>query len=388
VLLRLKAEPAVVASASIQVCQAQVHTPWGHFSAAQHGGIGPALQTALGPAPAAQRLDVMVSEAWVRYRLLPWRADLIREDAWRAYARQCFEQANMSLANDWAVHLCRARFGWPRLAIALRAQVDVVLRQCPVSVNWGTPFLTALAAVDEGILVVYDAGRMSWARTHAGGVRQVLSLRFDLARARAQLAAHRQTFGVASSQKLSCFAADEAREPLGQLGLEVCAHRPLLGSAKLPLERATARKRSIQRALALLAPTVLAMLLLIGQRNQLSGEPISDVQASALPAAFSHSARDQALDLERQLARPWQALLHMLEVQWPEAFMAKQLNIDVAQGELTVQGIAPSIVALEQLLGALARSGYPAQLKQATAASLSGRAKAGVDFEVTIKWTR
>lgn len=387
-LLRLKAEPTAVASASIEVCQTQVHAPWGHFSAVQHGGIGPAVQAALGPGLAAQRLDVMVSDAWVRYRLLPWRADLIREDAWQAYARQCFEQASMPLANDWVVHLCPVRFGWPRMAIALCAQVDAALRRCSVPVSWSTPFLTALAAVDEGILAVYDAGRMNWTHIHAGGAQRVLSLRFDLARAQAQLAVHRHVFGVASSQKLSCFAPEEAREPLGQLGLEVCASSPALGRAKLSFAPARAPRPWAQTALALLAPTALAMLLLLSQRSQLPGATPRDAQAGALPMAFSHSARSQALDLEHQLARPWQSLLQVLEARWPESFMAKQLSVDVANAELTVQGTAPSIVALEQLLGALAQSGYPAQLKQATAASLSGRSKTAVDFEMAIRWTR
>lgn len=81
-----------------------------------------AAAAALAAAPWSNAaLEVILADALVRYRILPWQAGLAGEDEEAAYARLNFREVYGAAADAWEIRCAAAPPGEPRLACAIDA---------------------------------------------------------------------------------------------------------------------------------------------------------------------------------------------------------------------------------------------------------------------------
>lgn len=151
-----------------------------------------ALATAL-PATAKGRSEatVILSNQFLRYVLVPWRAELQEGLEDMSYVRHCFTRVYGKCCLEWELRLARQAPGLPRLASAMDADLLAGLRsafdQAGVRVRSIQPHLMAafneagrrlrhrsawLALVEPGHLCVAMLHQGQWSRVHGLRIRQ------------------------------------------------------------------------------------------------------------------------------------------------------------------------------------------------------------------------
>ncbi len=80
----------------------------------------------LGPAGS---LDVVLSDQYVRYAVIPWSDDLSGEQEWTAYARHALTTTYGDVVRDWTIGLGSPLAGTPRLAVGADASLLAGLRE-------------------------------------------------------------------------------------------------------------------------------------------------------------------------------------------------------------------------------------------------------------------
>ncbi len=338
----------------------------GSLSAALH-----ALREALGQAPKRARVKVCLADCWVRYRCLPWREALTLEAAWSAYAQQMFANAAMPLDEGWTLMLLPLRYGAPRLALALKAELVAELAAelaagGVAELTLTTKFLDVMQTVraqPQATVGVLDEGRLTMARLHDGEVQAVQSLRFNvgdqdaahvLARQRAMLE------GEAPSSALQLYA----------LGVKDTAHAlpaenvtwlelndvqaPWRGPIRWPTHDGGHAPR-MQAAVALLLPLMamaMVLALLRGQTATLTAQREATTQSAStgdVTLVAREAARAEALVLAQWLWPQWEQPLNAVHAAWPAGFRATRLQVDGARGALRLEGRAPDLAQVNVL---------------------------------------
>lgn len=87
-------------------------------------GTGPDQLQAL---PGDEALDVVLSEHFVRYAVLPWSPDLGSEAEWKAFADHTFASTYGSASAGWIVRMCPTGRRGPRIACGMDAKILATL---------------------------------------------------------------------------------------------------------------------------------------------------------------------------------------------------------------------------------------------------------------------
>ena len=109
-------------------------------------------------AASAAALDVVVSNHFVRYVLLPWNAQVASEEEMRNCAAAMFEDIHGDLASGWEVTVSAERAGAPRLAAAIDGALLAAVRGAVRPTRWG------LASIQPYLMAAYNRV----ARPHTG----------------------------------------------------------------------------------------------------------------------------------------------------------------------------------------------------------------------------
>lgn len=109
-------------------------------------------------AGSAAALDVVVSNHFVRYVLLPWNAQVASDEEMRNCAAAMFEDIHGEPAAAWEVTVSAERTGAPRLAAAIDSALLAAVRAAVRSSRWG------LASIQPYLMAAYNRV----ARPHTG----------------------------------------------------------------------------------------------------------------------------------------------------------------------------------------------------------------------------
>lgn len=351
-----------------------------------------ALREALRDASPGAKLQVCFSDAWARYKLLPWRADLHLEAAWQAYAQQVFANAAMPLTEGWTLMLLPLRYGAPRLAVAVKSELMTELMSCKAAaLAVTTKFLDVLHAVPTpatNTVGVLDEGRLTLARLQAGALQAVQSLRFNAAVDAPQaLARQRQMLG--GDAPLLLYAQGDEAQALRHQGLGVIdldsLRAPQRGAIDVPLPAARNAQRA-QVAVALLLPIVGVAMLLAVLRYQCA-QWAAHTEALAVSApehnatlVATESARAEAQTVAHWLWPQWEGSLNAVQAAWPADFRATRVQVEAARGVLHLEATAPDLTQI---------SAWAAQVPGATVTQISvdaARRSESVRFELNVPW--
>jgi hypothetical protein len=104
-------------------------------------------------------LEVVLSNHFVRYLLVPWSAQIASAEEFRNYAASMFEDIHGDLAAEWDVMVSAERAGAPRLAAAVDRALLAAIRTAVA------PTRLRLASVQPYLMAAYNRV----ARAHTGG---------------------------------------------------------------------------------------------------------------------------------------------------------------------------------------------------------------------------
>jgi hypothetical protein len=173
VATRFSAKGAALARRTAHAALPAGAAPW----AAALAELAPLLaQPEFSRAPA----EIVLSNHFVRYVVVPWRDDLSGVEERLAYVRHCFVQAYGAAAAQWLISHSDARFGEPAVAAAIEPALLEAVRAAAASaalrVDSVEPFLAAVFNnARSGIgahhywFVAAERGRACIARVDAGG---------------------------------------------------------------------------------------------------------------------------------------------------------------------------------------------------------------------------
>lgn len=132
--------------------------------------------------PGDDALDVVLSEHYVRYAVLPWSPDLGSEAEWRAFAEHTFASTYGSAATAWTVRMSATGRRRPRIACGMDSAVLDSLKQAP-RVRSVTPALMEAFngrrqafSHEPGWFVLQEPGRLTMSLI-ANGDWQLISSR-------------------------------------------------------------------------------------------------------------------------------------------------------------------------------------------------------------------
>jgi hypothetical protein len=204
--------------------------------------LAQALAQARGRARSAR---VVLSDAFARYLLVPWRTDLRNESEIEALARMRFREIHGAAADDWVIRLAPTRYGAPYVACAvdhelLRALAAAHLKE-KLRLASVRPLLIATyerwrstRAAGDCWFAVCARGRLTLCRIEGGTWRSVRSEKShgDTAR-ELQLALERESLALCidpAGAVLHLFAPEQARLATDAVaGMEVSVYAPLPG---------------------------------------------------------------------------------------------------------------------------------------------------------------
>lgn len=90
---------------------------------------GEALRAALvAEGPRRLRLEILLSDRFVHYQVLPWRGGIATRAEWRAYARHAFETVHGEMARHWDMRIDVVPPGRESLACAIETALIDTLR--------------------------------------------------------------------------------------------------------------------------------------------------------------------------------------------------------------------------------------------------------------------
>jgi len=78
---------------------------------------------------ASPRVDVYLSDRFVRYRILDWQPGIVTRAEWRAYAEHAFREVHGEAARSWQMLVDIMPPGRPSLACAVEADLIVALKK-------------------------------------------------------------------------------------------------------------------------------------------------------------------------------------------------------------------------------------------------------------------
>lgn len=111
---------AVVGSAPCQAGEGS--PPWAMAANALHAVIEEEM-------PRRMRIEILLSDRFVHYQVLPWRAGISSRAEWRAYAQHQFEAVYGEAARNWRMRLEIVPPGRESLACAIETDLIDALRE-------------------------------------------------------------------------------------------------------------------------------------------------------------------------------------------------------------------------------------------------------------------
>lgn len=373
--------------------------------------------------PKRARLRVIVSDEWVRYRVLPWRGDLFSEPEWKAYASQLFAQANVPLGDGWAVHLSPATYGQPRLAVAIAAQIERALtagvqERAIDLLQIGTKFLDCVEhtlkgrSEQEAAVGFVGGGRLTMARFSDGCLQTVQSLRFSLIDAtsvNARLSRQQLMLTGGAEVDTSLFGEGDGVELLRKHGTPVRdfaeiarTTRPTRKPSSLSIQVESTRSGRDARAMAavaMLVPVVVAaayLSVLRDQSSQLATEVarIEEVRPRARSPAeaeaagpMSASTRASAATVGQWMSVRWEPALRAIESTLPASFEVVRVNLDSTKATLTVEAVAPEMADVSKFANELTQQGWDGARVTQISADRSRRTRP-IRFQMSVPWMR
>ncbi|MES2501717.1 MAG: hypothetical protein V4545_03850 [Pseudomonadota bacterium] len=123
-------------------------------------------------------LQVVLSNTFVRYLVLPWRDGIYRQQDWQAIAQHAFRQQYGAIADDWRIKVRLQAYGKNMLAAAidetLCEQLDACAKQCNFNIHSITPLLFMLNEHENAWMLVAEPARLTLCQIKQGNWQQVL----------------------------------------------------------------------------------------------------------------------------------------------------------------------------------------------------------------------
>jgi hypothetical protein len=123
-------------------------------------------------------LQVVLSNTFVRYLVLPWRDGIYRQQDWQAIAQHAFRQQYGAIADDWRIKVRLQAYGNNVLAAAidetLCEQLEACAKQLNFSINSITPLLFLLSEHENAWMLVAEPARLTLCQIKQGNWQQVL----------------------------------------------------------------------------------------------------------------------------------------------------------------------------------------------------------------------
>jgi len=117
-----------------------------------------------------QSIDIVLSNNFVRFGLLPWRDDVFKKADWQALATAHMQQIYGSVVGSWQVHTQAQGYGKPYLISAIDTnflvQLEIVMKQLAAKVESVTPVFDYVAErykkklSNDDALLIAEPGRL------------------------------------------------------------------------------------------------------------------------------------------------------------------------------------------------------------------------------------
>ena len=91
-----------------------------------------------------QQVNVVLSNTFVRYLILPWQDGVLTQADWQAIAQHAFRKAFGVIANDWLTHVHFSRYGQTVLAAAIDKSLYVQLQRSAKQIGFDLVALESL----------------------------------------------------------------------------------------------------------------------------------------------------------------------------------------------------------------------------------------------------
>ncbi len=125
-----------------------------------------------------QSLQVVLSNTFVRYLVLPWQHGVYRKQDWQAIAEHAFRQQYGAIAEGWRVKVRLQAYGKNMLAAAIDETLCEALDDCAQQFNFRiesiTPLLLMLSEHINTWALVAEPARLTLCQVKQGNWQQVL----------------------------------------------------------------------------------------------------------------------------------------------------------------------------------------------------------------------
>ena len=123
-------------------------------------------------------LQVVLSNTFARYLVLPWRDGIYRQQDWQAMAQHAFRQQYGAIADNWRIKVRLQAYGENVLAAAidetLCEQLDTCAKQFNFKIECITPLLFLLNEHENAWMLVAEPARLTLCQIKQGNWQQVL----------------------------------------------------------------------------------------------------------------------------------------------------------------------------------------------------------------------
>ncbi len=123
-------------------------------------------------------LQVVLSNTFARYLVLPWRDGIYRQQDWQAMAQHAFRQQYGAIADNWRIKVRLQAYGENVLAAAidetLCEQLDACAKQFNFKIECITPLLFLLNEHENAWMLVAEPARLTLCQIKQGNWQQVL----------------------------------------------------------------------------------------------------------------------------------------------------------------------------------------------------------------------
>ncbi len=333
-----------------------------------------------------QTVNVVLSNTFVRYLVLPWQDNVVKESDWQAIAKHAFRQQFDAAANDWRVAVSFGGYGQTILAAAidesLYAQLAASAQQLDFKLGTISPLLTVLdKPVDKDWAMLAEPQRITLCQLRDGQWQQILidapqaGKEYDAADKLIQrsllsiapseqprkittyvspnLKAHWQesianrqqlitlATGQQHAQWMANIAATTAKQPISQLNFGARAAKPSILSTTLLL-----------LACGLVAVLWWGYQHLQTQVNHLQQHGETIAQPSRVFDTAKIEEGNFAKQTQQRLNLPWMTMLSALEKvkQNNHAIQLVRINPNPSRGEIKLSGEAVTFADITQLL--------------------------------------
>ena len=343
-------------------------------------------------------LQVVLSNTFARYLVLPWRDGVYRQQDWQAIAQHAFRQQYGAVADNWRIKVRLQAYGENVLAAAidetLCEQLDACAKQFNFKIDRITPLLFLLNEHENAWMLVAEPARLTLCQIKQGNWQQVLvdvpahNQEYQQAeklinRSLMHIPAAEQPNKIATyvSAGLNKIWHDDisSRQKLMQPVSKSMPHAAWLASLAMPAAALNFAKKPYPRpsfwVWLLLSSSLLALLMVwqqyqqikteVGQANiSLVSQQTQQLDAIALSNHKNQQAyieqENQTLNLTLDMARknlntPWLAMLAALERIKSQNPRVELTNIspNKDRAEIKLKGEAAAFSDITQLLNDL-----------------------------------